>query len=107
MREREPDEPAAHREAQAFGQQLPDQAAAARAERQAHRHLAVPRRGARQQQVAEIRARDEQHEPCGAEQHEERLGEAAAQRRCAGCGGLQPQPLIEECLRIVASATDP
>ena len=98
MREREPDEPAAHREAQAFGQQLPNQAAATRAERQAHRHLAVPRRGARQQQVPEIRARDEQHEPCGAEQHDERLGEAAAQRRCACRGGLQPQPLIEESL---------
>ena len=49
----------------AFGEQLPDQPRAARAERRAHRHFPRPRRAARQHQVGDVGARhqeDEQHQ---------------------------------------------
>ena len=45
--------------------------AATRAERETDRHLAMPRRRAREQHVRDVRAGDEQHEPDGAEQHQE------------------------------------
>ena len=69
--------PPATREAQALGQELAYQPAAAGAEREADRHLAGARRRACQQQVAEVRAGDEQHEPGAAEQHPQRVGEVA------------------------------
>ena len=46
----------------ALGQQLPDDAPAARAERGPHRDLAAPAGGPREQQVGDVGARDEQHE---------------------------------------------
>ena len=45
----------------AFDEQLLHDAPAAGAHRQSDRDLALPRRGARQQQAGEVRARDQQH----------------------------------------------
>ena len=56
------------REQQALGQQLAHQPAARGAERQAHRDLALADRGARQQQVRDVGARDQQHQPDDAQQ---------------------------------------
>ena len=50
------------RQERALGEQLTDDAAAARTERRAHGHLVLPRHAPRQQQVGDVRARDEQHE---------------------------------------------
>ena len=89
---------ARRRETQALGQQLTDQTSTTRAQRQAHRHLAVSRRRSRQEQVAQIRAGDEQHETRAAEQHEQRLRKITAQRGRSRRRALQRQPLIEEPL---------
>jgi hypothetical protein len=47
-------------EDEAFDEELPQQSCAARADRRTHRHLAVTRRSACEQQRAEIRAHDQQ-----------------------------------------------
>ena len=66
-----PIDAAGEREQQALDQQLPDDAPARRAHRVAHRHLARPRRRARQQQVGDVGAGDEQHEADRAHQRQE------------------------------------
>ncbi len=63
---------AGEREQRPLGHELGEQAAAARAERGADRELLLPRLRAREQQVGEVGARDEQHEPDGALQDPER-----------------------------------
>ena len=45
-----------------FGEQLPDDAAAACTERRAHGDLAAPARGSRHKEIGDVRAGDEQHE---------------------------------------------
>ena len=65
-----PRTPGGEREHEALGQQLPDDLPAGRAQRRAHRHLARPRGRARQHQVRDVRARDEQHQPDRAHQDE-------------------------------------
>ena len=65
-------------EQHALGQQLPDDAPAAGAERQADRHLAAPRRGLRQQQVRDVRARDQQHGAHDAAEQQRRPSASAA-----------------------------
>ena len=57
----------------AFGQQLSDQACASGAQREPHRNLTLPRGRTRQQQIADVRARDDQHERDDGEQNLERL----------------------------------
>ena len=47
----------------ALDQELPDDAQTARAEREPDRHLALPRRAARQQHVRHVAARDQQQQP--------------------------------------------
>ena len=86
-----PSSPPPQREHQALGQQLPDQPAASRAERAAHRELAAPRRAARQQQAGDIGARDEQHEADGAEQHEQRRADVADERLLVGHATVSPR----------------
>ena len=68
----------------AFRQQLPDDARARGPEAEADRDLAVPRAGPCQQQVREVRARDQQHDACRREQHPERMLVRLAQHRVAG-----------------------
>ena len=69
-----PSDAGGEREDQALGQQLPHQPPAARAERRADGHLALARRRPRQQQVRDVRARDQQQQPDRAEQHPEVAG---------------------------------
>ena len=65
------------REHAPFGHELREQAPAARAERRPHGEFLVPRFGARQQQVRQIRARDQQDEQHRALQHPHRRPRAA------------------------------
>ena len=78
-------------EEQALGQELPDQPAVRRAEGQARRQLVAPRRGARQQQVGDVGAGDEQDERDDPDQDEQRLAIVPAQLGQAGRRRLQPE----------------
>ena len=60
-----------------FGEQLTEQPDAAGTERRSDRQLRLTRGGARQEQVGDIRAGDQQHEANGAEKHEERRSHVA------------------------------
>ena len=60
--EEEPADRAQAREHEALGQHLADEPALPRAERGADRQLAIAAGGAHQQQVGDVRARDEQHQ---------------------------------------------
>jgi hypothetical protein len=53
---------------------MPPDPPARRADSQPHRNLALARGGARQQQVGQVGARNQQHEPGRRQQHDERLG---------------------------------
>ena len=57
------------RQQQALGEDLPQNASAARAERHAHAHFPLPRRRARQQQVGDVRASQQQDQPGHREQN--------------------------------------
>ena len=76
-REQQPEHAADHREQHAFGHELAQQPAAAGAERRAHGKLAMTRLRAREQQVGEVRARDQQHEPDRRLQHPDGAAGAA------------------------------
>ena len=69
---------------QALRQQLTDDAPARRADREANGDLALARGGARQHQVREVGARDQQHQAGRRQQQPERRLVVAAQRRDAG-----------------------
>ena len=73
----QPKRAAGDRQQHAFGHELPEQPAAAGAKRRAHRELAVTCLGARQQQVREVRAGDQQHEADRGLQHPDRAAGAA------------------------------
>ena len=72
-REREPRGGGDQREDEALGEELPDHPAATGAERGANRHFPGPRGPAREQQVGDVAARDEQDEADRAEQDEQAL----------------------------------
>ena len=72
VRDREPGRGAGRTEDDRFGEELAQQADPAGAERRAHGQLRLARRRAREQQVGDVGARHEQHEPDGAEQDQER-----------------------------------
>ena len=70
--------PAKHREHQALGEQLPDDASALGAERGAHGNLTGARRRPREQQVGDVRTAQEQHEAHHAQQEHRRRLQVAA-----------------------------
>ena len=72
------------REQQALREQLAEHAPAPGAERGANRQLALPARRSRHEQMRNVRARDEQHQPHRVRQHHERIAEAAG----AATGGI-------------------
>ena len=73
-REEQAQRAASDRQQNAFGEQLANQAAAAGAQGGANRKFSRASRGARQQEIRDIDARDQQHESDRAEQqHQERL----------------------------------
>ena len=71
--ENEAEKAAGQRERQALGQQLADDLEATSAERGAGRELALSYRGAHQQEIRDVGARNEQHEADRAEQNQQRL----------------------------------
>ena len=75
--ETEPDDAADERERQALRQELPGDPARARAERGVDRQLLLPRLGAHQEQVGDVRAGDQQDEPDRAEQHPQHPADVA------------------------------
>ncbi len=77
----DPKRAADQREHDAFGQQLPDDAPAAGAERGPHRQLARAHGRAREQQVGDVGAADEEHESDDAEEQHRREPQIAADHR--------------------------
>ena len=75
--ERRAERAAGQREHDAFGHELAQQPPAAGAKRGADRVLLLPRLGAREQQVGQVGAGDEQDEAHGALQHPQRGADAA------------------------------
>ena len=76
-RERETRGPSGRRNQHALRQELLHDAAPTRAERRAHRNFLAARCPARQQQIHDVRARDEQHDANGTQQHEQRTAGVA------------------------------
>ena len=100
-RDREP-EPAADRgEQDALDEQLADDAAAARAEREAHGDLPLPRRRACDEQARDVRARDQQHADDDPEEQPQRLRQLLADRRAALRGRQQRHLPFQELLARV------
>ena len=81
--DRQPERRAGAGDEQALADELPRDARARGAEREAHRQIAPPRVGARQHQVRDVRARDEQHRADHHHHRDERLLEARPERRIA------------------------
>ena len=79
---------------QALGHQLAAQAPGACAQRRAHRHLLAARAAARQQQVGQIDAGDQQHQADRAPQQPQRRPQPAGQIRPAGRATRMPQPVL-------------
>ena len=73
-----PSSAARDREDEALGQELPRQPRLAGADRGAHRDLALPALGPREQQVGDVGAGHQQQEEDGAEDEDERAPRAAA-----------------------------
>jgi hypothetical protein len=62
---------------EAFGHQLTDDSSCPGAERTAHGHLALTRLGTREQQIGDVRARDQQQKADGAEKQPDRPADGA------------------------------
>ena len=75
----------------ALGQQLAHHAQASRAQAEAHRHLAPPGRGARQQEVGDVGAGDGENQADHRHEYVERFGVAPPQRVQAARAFLEPQ----------------
>ncbi len=89
------------REHEALAQELPRQPGARRAERQAHAQLVPPRRRAREQQVGDVGARDEQHEADDDHQRGERPLIASAQSGAARCRRVERERFLQVVLLVV------
>jgi hypothetical protein len=83
---------------EALDQPLPHDRVAAGAEREANRHLLLARGAARQQQVGDVRARDQQHQTDHAHQHENRRRELLTQIGSSFLARAQEQVLADEAL---------
>ena len=80
-RDGDADRAAGDREQQAFSQDEPHHTPSRRAERETDGQLALPRRRPREEQVREVGAGDEEHQPDGAQQDECRRPHVFEQRR--------------------------
>ena len=69
------------RQRQAFGHQLPDDAAAVGAKRGTHRELALPHGGAGHQQAGDVGAAHQQHQSDHADEQDRRLSQFGAEDR--------------------------
>ena len=103
-RDAQPGDAAGGGEHQAFGQHLAHQPAALGAQRGAQADLALARGAARQQQVGDVDAGDEQHQRDRADQREQRRPELADQSvpaagRASPCGGHCAAALLSRARR--------
>ncbi len=87
---------------EALRHELPHQPAATGTERQSQHHLGSPRRAAREQQVREVGAGDEQQDADGGHESRQRRRELPALCRGAATAGPNLQTLIEELLPAIA-----
>ena len=76
--DQDPEGAADRGEQDVLGEKLPQQPPASSAERGAHGDVALARRAARERQVRQVHATDEQQHPHGAEQHIQRASELRA-----------------------------
>ena len=90
----DPERPAGDRQHQAFGEELAHDAPAPGAEGQPQGHLALARRGARQEQAGDVGAGDQQHDADDGHQHD-----AAASGRCGADTTSRSRPAEAEGLR--------
>ena len=95
-----PSNPPQSREHQALRRQLPQQPAAARAKRPPHRQLTFAGGGAREQQVGDVRAGNQQEHADGAEERDER-GPHVLDDILLQCDGANPHPrrFVDRVLR--------
>ena len=84
---------AEHREHARLGEQLRDQLPAAGADRQPHGHLGRAARAAREQQVGDVRAGDQQHDPGDASRNSSGVSRLAVDRALAARTGLDTERL--------------
>ena len=100
-RQREAGRAGQHGDQQPLGQELPDDASAAGAERQAHGDLALPGDGAREHDVRHVGARRDEHEhergEHRGEDREELERQRVGRRRAAG-----PRRAGRRCVRLAA-----
>ena len=101
LREEQPDQRADAGQQQALAQQLPRDPHARRAQGDAHAELVPARRRAREEQVRDVRARDEEHEADDHHDGGQRQAVALAQRRTAGRRGDQREALFEVGLHVL------
>ena len=91
-----------------FGHLQPNELARGRADRAAHREIALASFGAHEEQIGDVGARDEQHDPDGGEQHPERPRDAAEQlvlERTHDRPMLRDQPrVVGRCRRTAPAA---
>ena len=72
-RQHDRDDSAGGGEHAAFGGELTNQRHAGRADRDAHGHLAIARAGAREQQVCQVRACNQENQRCDGQQELQRI----------------------------------
>ena len=76
----QPGDSAEQRQEQALRQQLPDQPRSPGSQRLANGDLGLPSAGARQEEVGDVHAADQEDQPDGAEQQNQRLADVAHDR---------------------------
>jgi hypothetical protein len=93
------------RQEQRFGEELTDKPTARRAERAAHRELALAQGEPREHQVRDVRARDEQQKPDCAEQDQQRRSRFARDRFLKGDDESITEEVVALLARFVMNAT--
>ena len=105
FRDDQPGHRAERREQDRFGQQLRDQLAAVRADRQAHGHFRGAAGAAHQQQVGDVRAGDQQHRAGDGQQDDQRRARFVVEAALAALAGLGGDLLrLEARHRLLAHA---
>ncbi len=98
--EQEPDDPAGDRQRQRFDDELLEHAAAAGAERRTNRQLLAPAERSGEQQVADVGARDQQHEDDRAQQHAQRRSHLADDQLLQRNDGRTPAGVLLRILTL-------
>ena len=89
---------AGKRQQHAFKEQLLHEPTASRAEREPHRHLALPAGGSREQEIRDVRACDDEHRTGNRHQRPEWRGHCASEARMSLRSRGQDQPILQVTL---------